>query len=617
MHHPSPVWRLPCRTVLSGAFLAGLSACTTAPDTTYLPPEPPSGYTAKTLAHAPRDMVAAAHPLAVEAGVAILARGGSAVDAAIAVQLVLNVVEPQSSGIGGGAFMLHFDPNAAPAAQLLAYDGRETAPLAIQPQQFLDATGKPLPFLTAVDSGLSVGTPGVLRMLHLAHQTHGQLPWATLFAPAIAWAEQGFAISPRLHTSIKDVAARIRAQGEPVASYFLNADGSAKAVGTRLHNPALAATLRHIAHAGPDAFYQGDMARDIVTKVRTHARPGALSEDDLRHYQAKVRPPVCATYRVRFRICGMPPPSSGGITTLQTLGLLERFDLTRLNPVGAEAVHLVSEAYRLAYADRALYIADDDFVSVPMAGLLHPSYLQQRSALISPDKSLGTPSAGTPPGLKTAMGHDAATAWPSTSHFSIVDAQGRAVAMTSTIENGFGSLQMVRGFLLNNQLTDFSFATQDAQGRPIANRIEPGKRPRSSMAPTMVFDAQTGALEAVIGSPGGSAIIQYTTKTLLGLIDWKLNIQQAIDLPNFGAQTTATTLIEKGSLLDTPALHDDLRRKGHTVNPVAGLTSGLHGIVFNGTHPNGQRGLLASPSGHTHTWTGGADPRREGMARGN
>jgi gamma-glutamyltranspeptidase/glutathione hydrolase len=555
--------------------------------------------------------------LAVEAGVSVLARGGSAVDAAIAVQLVLNLVEPQSSGIGGGAFMLHFDPQAAPAAQLLAYDGRETAPQAIKPQQFLDAQGKPLPFLTAVDSGLSVGTPGLLRLLYMAHQGHGRLPWATLFAPAIALAEQGFAISPRLHTSVQGAAARIQAQGEPVASYFLNPDGSAKAVGTRLYNPAFAATLRQLAQAGPDAFYQGDIARDIVSKVRSHPRAGALSEADLYAYQAKVRPPVCATYRVRFRICGMPPPSSGGLTTLQTLGLLERFDLARLNPVGAEAVHLVSDAYRLAYADRALYIADDDFVAVPTAGLLDRHYLQQRSALLSMDKSLGTPSAGTPPGLKTATGLDASAPLPSTSHISIVDAQGRAVSMTTTIENGFGSLQMVRGFLLNNQLTDFSFTTHDAQGRPIANRIEPGKRPRSSMAPTMVFDAQTGALEAVLGSPGGSAIIQYTTKTLLGLIDWQLNIQQAISLPNFGAQTSAVTLIEKGSVLDTPSVRDDLSRKGHTVNPVPTLTSGLHGLVFNGTHPNGQRGLFAIPTtSPTTQWTGGADPRREGVAQG-
>ncbi len=578
----------------------------------FTPPEPPSGHTPKALAFAPRDMVAAAHPLAVQAGVAVLAQGGSAVDAAIAVQLALNVVEPQSSGMGGGAFMLHFD---AAQRQTLAYDGRETAPAAATPDQFLGADGKPLSFLQAVDGGLSVGTPGVLRMLELAHRAHGKLPWATLFAPAIALAEQGFAVSPRLATSIAGSAARIRAQGGAAAAYFLNADGSPLATGTWLRSPALAASLRAIASGGADAFYSGDIAQAMVQAVARHpTRPGRLTLADLSGYQAKVREPVCATYRVRFQVCGMPPPSSGGLTTLQTLGLLQPFDVAALAPTSADAVHLVSEAYRLAYADRAKYIADPDWVTVPTAGLLDAGYLQARAKLIRADRSLGVPTAGQPPGAALALGADASPHLPSTTHLSILDRWGNAVAMTSSIENGFGSLQMVGGFLLNNQLTDFSFAPADAAG-PVANRVAPGKRPRSSMAPTLIFNAQTGDLEAALGSPGGSAIIQYVTKTVLGLVDWRLDIQQAINLPNFGAQTSALTAIEQGSVLDTPALRAALAARGHQVAATPAFTSGLHGVVFNGVRPNGQPGLLARDPARGH-WAGGADPRREGVARG-
>lgn len=579
----------------------------------FTPPEPPSGYTPKVIAFAPNDMVAAAHPLAVQAGVSMLAQGGSAVDAAIATQLALNVVEPQSSGIGGGAFMLHFD---AAQRHTLAYDGRETAPAAATPDQFLAPDGKPLPFLQAVDGGLSVGTPGVLRMLELAHRAHGKLPWATLFAPAIALAEEGFAVSPRLSTSIAGSAARIRAQGGAVAAYFLKADGSPLATGTWLRSPALAASLRAIASGGANAFYNGDLAHAMVQAVARHpTRPGRLTLTDLSGYQAQVREPVCATYRVRFRVCGMPPPSSGGLTTLQTLGLLQSFDVAALGPTSAEAVHLVSEAYRLAYADRAQYMADPDWVSVPTAGLLDAGYLQARAQLIRPDRSLGMPAAGQPPGAALALGTDASPNLPSTTHLSVVDRWGNAVAMTSSIENGFGSLQMVGGFLLNNQLTDFSFVPADAAG-PVANRVGPGKRPRSSMAPTLIFNAHTGDLEAAIGSPGGSAIIQYVTKTVLGLVDWGLDIQQAINLPNFGAQTSAVTAIEQGSVLDTPALKAALTAKGHQVATTPAFTSGLHGVVFNGVRAGGQPGLLARYPGQG-LWAGGADPRREGEVRGS
>lgn len=605
---------------LSAAALAVLTACggsdgpTAEPSEQFVPPEPPSGYTAKAIAYADRDMVSAANPLAVQAGVAILARGGSAIDAAIATQMVLNLVEPQSSGIGGGAFLLHFDKGGN---KVLAYDGRETAPRNAKPDLFLDGAGKPLGFLAAVDGGRSVGTPGLLRMLEAAHKAHGKLPWKDLFEPAIQLSEEGFSISPRMSVSIAGSAARIKAQGEPGASYFLNADGSAKAAGTLLKNPEFAATLKAIAAGGADAFYRGAIAQDIVNKVNQHpTNPGTLSLQDLSGYTHKVREPVCGVYRVQYRICGMPAPSSGGLAVLQTLGILQNFNLAGLGPNTLDSVHLISEAYRLAYADRALYVADPDFVNVPQAGMINADYLKSRASLISMQTTIGTPVAGTPPDMVQPRGADTSLNLPSTSHLSIVDRAGNAVSMTTTIENGFGSLQMVRGFLLNNQLTDFSFTATDAAGKPIANRVEPGKRPRSSMAPTLVFNAGTGDLEAAIGSPGGSAIIQYTAKSLIGMIDWKLNVQQAINLPNFGAQTNATTSLEKGSLIDTAAIRDGLKARGHTVAQTDSFTSGLHGVVFNGWRDDGSAGLLARNPG-AGTYAGGADPRREGIALGN
>lgn len=606
--------------VLSAAALAVLAACggsdgpLAEPAEQFVPPEPPSGYTAKAVAYANKDMVSAANPLAVQAGVAILARGGSAIDAAIAAQMVLNLVEPQSSGIGGGAFMLHFDKAAN---KTLAYDGRETAPSKATPDLFLDSKGQPLGFLAAVDGGRSVGTPGLLRMLEAAHKAHGKLPWKDLFEPAIKLSEEGFAISPRMSVSIAGSAARIKAQGEPGASYFLNADGTAKAAGTLLKNPELAATLRAIAAGGADAFYRGPIAQDIVAKVTSHpTNPGMLSLEDLGNYTHKVREPVCGVYRVQYRVCGMPAPSSGGLAVLQTLGILQNFNLAGMGPNSLDSVHLISEAYRLAYADRALYVADPDFVNVPQAGMINADYLKSRASLINMQKTIGTPVAGIPPGVGQARGADSSLNLPSTSHLSIVDAAGNAVSMTTTIENGFGSLQMVRGFLLNNQLTDFSFTATDAAGKPVANSVQPGKRPRSSMAPTLVFNARTGDLEAAIGSPGGSAIIQYTAKSLIGMIDWNLNVQQAINLPNFGAQTNATTSIEKGSVIDTAALRDGLRARGHTVAQTDSFTSGLHGVVFNGLRADGGAGLLARNPG-AGTYAGGADPRREGIALGN
>ena len=578
-------------------------------DATLQLPEPASGRIRKTTRYADRDMVAAANPLAVDAGVAVLARGGSAVDAAIAVQMVLNLVEPQSSGIGGGGFLLHYDRGSD---RLLAYDGRETAPAQATPDMLLGRDGQPMTKSEAIDGGLSVGTPGLVRMLELAHRSHGRIAWAELFAPAIRLAEDGFPVSPRLSASIAASAARLCAQ-PPANAYFLRPGTcEAKPAGTRLVNPEFAATLRAIARSGADALHRGPIARAIIDKVRSHpARPGRLALADLEGYRAVVREPVCGPYR-SFRICGMPPPSSGGVAVLQALGILEAFDLRALPEGSADAVHLVSEAYRLAYADRARHLADPDQVPIPIAGLLDAAYLRQRATLIRMDRTIGVPPAGAPAGA-LVLGDDRSATLPSTTHVSIVDADGNAVSMTTSIENGFGSLQMVGGFLLNNQLTDFAFAPSDAAGRPLANRVEPGKRPRSTMAPTMVFGAD-GQLEAILGSPGGVAIVPYVTKTLIGLIDRGMDIQQAIDAPNFVAETTPSTWIER----DTPltALAPELRARGHRVT-VFDLNSGVQGIVFNGDRSPAAGAASLSRVPGAGRWAGGADSRREGVARGN
>jgi len=568
-------------------------------------PEFPSGWTPKTTQFANRDMVAAANPLAVEAGVTILGRGGSALDAAIAVQMMLTLVEPQSSGIGGGAFLMHYDGKTK---KLVGYDGRETAPAAATPDQFLKL-GKPLDFIDAVTGGLSVGTPGVVSMMAMAHATHGKLPWAALFRPAIDLAEKGFPISPRLYTTLNALAKRMCSQ-KAVAAHYLKPDCTPKDEGSLLKNPELAATLRAIAKGGPSVFYKGPIAEAIVDAVRSHpTNPGRLTLQDLASYTPKVREPICGPYR-GLRICGMPPESSGTIAVLQTLGILEHFDVATLAPNSIDAVHLISEAYRLAYADRAKFVGDPDFLSVPVAGLLDLGYLKQRATLISMDKTMGVPVAGTPAGAEP-RGLDDSLSLPSTSHVSIVDRDGNMVAMTTTIESGFGSLQMVKGFILNNQLTDFSLSPTDAEGHPVANRVEAGKRPRSSMAPSFVFNAN-GDVEAVVGSPGGSNIIQYVVKTLVGLVDWKLDIQAAIDLPNFGAQTSATTEIEKGTVLST--LQPGLAARGHTVS-IVDINSGLQGIVFNGMRGRAVAPFAKAPG--KGRWAGGADPRREGTAKGH
>lgn len=535
-------------------------------------------------------MVVAANPLAAEAGREMLRKGGTAIDAAIATQMVLNLVEPQSSGIGGGAFLLYW---SAGDARVESYDGRETAPAAARPDRFLAPNGAPMPFVQAMIGGRSVGVPGTLRMLALAHRKHGRLPWAQLFEPAIHLAEDGFAISQRLHDMLSKEP--YLGRYEPAHSYFYGADNTAKPVGERLRNPALAATLRSIAEHGPDALYGGGIAADIVAAV-THApvSPGDISLDDLAAYRAKERPPVCGNYR-RYRICGMGPPSSGGSTVLEILGALERFDLRRMKPMSADSLHLFVEASRLAYADRDHYLADSDFISVPLSGLIDRRYLASRARLIDPKQDHGRAEPGVPSASHASrFGDGASLDLPSTSHFSIVDAEGNAVSMTTTIEHEFGSRVMVDGFLLNNELTDFSFRPEQ-EGKPVANRVEPGKRPRSSMAPTLVFGPD-GKLLLVIGSPGGPEIIDYVALALIAVLDWNLDVQAAVDLVHV-SNRNGDTDVETGPAGD--AIAAELEARGHSVARRE-LESGLHAIMRT------PRGLA-----------GGADPRREGVALGD
>lgn len=557
-------------------------------------PEAATGTTAKSLATATRHMIATANPHATSAGRDILRAGGSAVDAAIAAQLVLGLVEPQSSGLGGGAFLLHHD---ARTGKLAAYDGRERAPAAAKPDRFLRG-GRAIPFDSAVHSGASVGVPGLVRLMETAHQKHGKLPWASLFAPAIALAEAGFAVSPRLNLLLHWMGARnfsIEAR-----RYFFDEDGAPHRVGATLRNPDYAATLRQIAAAGGDAFHQGVTADAIVAAATgASAGPGDMTHADLANYTVTPRPPLCTPYR-SYRVCGMGPPSSGGLAVAQTLMMLDRFDLGR-GPADArnlQAMHLIAEAEKLAYADRDRYVADPDFVTIPH-GLTDRGYLDGRGAAIAPRRVMPPPAAGEPPGLgrqsRDNLGIDATIESAGTTHLSVIDGDGNAVAMTSTIEAAFGSRLWAAGFLLNNELTDFSLSPADASGRPIANRVEGGKRPRSSMAPTIVYDAE-GRVFAALGSPGGARIPLYVIKTLLALIDWRLDAQEAVALPNFGSRGGAFE-VEAG----WRTLWDGLRLSGlgHRVTPDL-MTSGTHVVL--------RRGPLLE---------GGADPRREGIALGD
>ncbi|MES3001175.1 MAG: gamma-glutamyltransferase family protein [Pseudomonadota bacterium] len=582
-------------------------------------PESASGYTAKPGWAAKRFAVAAANPLATEAGYQILRSGGSATDAAIAVQMVLALVEPQSSGIGGGALLLHFN-----GKEVEAFDGRETAPAAADEKMFLAADGKPLSFYAAVVGGRSVGVPGAVRMLELAHRQYGKLPWSVLFQPAIMLAESGFRISPRLNSQATSDA---YLRKDPVAAaYLYRTDGTARATGELLRNPELAMVLRQIATEGSRGFYEGQVAQAIVAKVHAHpTNPGRLSLADLAGYEAKKRDPICHDHRARgkeYRICGFPPPSSGTIAIGQILGILANTPAASL-PLAqgfggtpgsvapapsADWLHLYTEASRLAFADRDRYVGDPDFVKPPggnWATLLAPAYLAQRAKLVdaSPGgKSMVRAVAGSPAPGAVAYAPMPEQVEQGTSHISVVDGYGNALAMTTTIEGQFGSRQMVSvhggigGFLLNNELTDFSFEPTDAQGVPIANRVQPGKRPRSSMAPTLVFDKATGELVMSVGSPGGAFLIHFVAKTIYGVLDWGLDAQRAIDLPNFGSLNGPSLLEEKRF---PPATMESLRSRGAPVREEA-LPSGLQAI---------QR----ADGG----WFGGADPRREGVVRGD
>jgi gamma-glutamyltranspeptidase/glutathione hydrolase len=602
---------------LSLIVLALLSACASGP-TTQAPanalrysvpdhamqPEAASGNTSKPGWAYTRQAVAAANPLATDAGHQVLRAGGSALDAAIAVQMVLGLVEPQSSGIGGGAFLLHFD-----GQKVTAHDGRETAPAGARGDMFLDQ-GKPLPFADAVQSGHSVGVPGVVRMLEAAHRQHGRLPWAQLMAPAITLAEQGFRVSPRLHALLQ---ADALLKKDPLAlSFFYQADGQAWPVGHVLRNPEYAHVLRRIAAEGSRALHEGPVAQAMVARTAQAPHPGTLSLQDLANYQPRMREALCFDHTAAaraYRICGFPPPSSGQIAIGQILGMLAHTQAQGPELAGGlpspDWLHRYTEASRLAFADRAQYVADPEFVSAPASdwrSLLAPGYLRERSQLIGAQSMKAAP-AGQPGGKTTSFAPMPTQIEYGTSHISVVDAQGHAVAMTTTIEAAFGSRRMVTtdptrpgGFLLNNELTDFSLAPADAQGRPIANRVEPGKRPRSSMSPTLVFDKATGQLLMSGGSPGGALIIHYTAKLLTGTLHWGLNAQQAIDLPNFGSLGGPTLL--EAQRFDRNTV-DALKARGHTVREID-MTSGLQAIE-------------RTPKG----WFGGADPRREGVVLGD
>ncbi|WP_301846825.1 gamma-glutamyltransferase [Rhodococcus pyridinivorans] len=564
--------------------------------------------------------VSTANPVSTEAACEVLRDGGTAADALVAAQMVLGLVEPQSSGIGGGAFLVYYD---AASGEVKAYDGRETAPMSATENylRWISDTDRTEPRPDARASGRSIGVPGVVRMLETVHAEHGNAAWGELFRPAIDLADQGIVISDRLAQSIADSAEQLAVDDEARA-YFLQADGSPKAAGETLTNPAMAKTLSAIATDGANAFYTGDIAAGIVESTGTDSggrTPGTMTLEDLAVYQAKERQPLCTPYR-EYEICGMPNPSSGGMAVAATLGILENFDLASLPPgdvdadggvPDADAVHLISEAERLAYADRDKYVADADFVPLPggsLETLVNPDYLSERAGLIDPGKSMGEAQPGD--FGPVPLGMPPQSPEHGTSHISVADSYGNVASMTTTIESAFGSFHMTDGFLLNNQLTDFSAEPVDEEGLPVANRVEPGKRPRSSMAPTLVFertpDGGRGDIRMVVGSPGGSVIIQFVVKTLVNTLDWGLDPQQAVSAVSFGAANTPVTGVggEHPAIDGTDdgandPLVQQLRDMGHEVS-VAPQSSGLSALLRQG-----------------QGWVGGADPRREGAVMGD
>ncbi|GGK84704.1 gamma-glutamyltransferase [Amphritea balenae] len=556
-----------------------------------LAPESATGLMRHTPIKADQELVVTAHPLATQAGYSILQQGGSAADAAVAIQAMLTLVEPQSSGLGGGAFMLYWDNVNQ---QLHAFDGRETAPAYADETLFLKQDGAPMKWWDAMVGGRSVGTPGVLAMLNLSQETFGKLTWNKLFDDTINQAEQGFNVSPRLHQLLASNINPGLGRYPAAKDYFFTAAGDPLPVGHLLKNPQLAQSLRQIAKQGVESFYQGEIASQIVTSVKAaEDNPGKLSIKDMASYQAKLRKPVCMPFRA-YRVCGFPPPTSGGVTTLQILKLLERFSNEQLQPGTTSQRQLFTQASRLAYADRARYLADSDFVDVPVKALLDTHYLQQRSQLISTDQDMGKAEAGQPD-LVLSRADDRSPELPSTSHFVILDKWGNAVSMTSSIEMAFGSTLMAGGFLLNNQLTDFSFVASQ-NGKPIANRVEAGKRPRSSMSPIMVFD-QNNQLISALGSPGGSRIISYVAESLLVKLTSDISLQQSFELPHV-VNRNGTTELEAGTSAEQ--LAQPLQELGHQIK-VRELNSGLHGFYRSSGGP----------------WESAVDPRREGSAMGN
>ncbi|TDP00467.1 gamma-glutamyltransferase [Marinomonas balearica] len=536
-------------------------------------------------------MVTAANPIASQAGADVIQKGGSAIDAMVAIQLMLGLVEPQSSGIGGGAFLVYWDANAN---KLTTFDGRETAPNAATPRLFQNENGEPLKFYDAVVGGRSVGTPGTLKLLWDTHQKYGKLAWSDLIEPIAKRAESGFEISPRLATLITKDSKRLSRFPETKA-YFFDEKGEPKQQGTLLKNPDYAATLRRIAADGADAFYKGKIAQDIIETVQSApGNPGVLSQIDFDSYQIKERSPVCVAYQ-QYDVCGMGPPSSGALTIGQILGLTSAFPLNEWGPDAAESWQVLGDASRLAFADRGRYMADEDYVPMPTAGLLDTNYLASRANQITPKTALDSVAAGSPPWqYATTLGDDIAIELPSTSHFNVVDKDGNVVSITTTIENGFGSRLMTNGFLLNNELTDFSFKSHDKEGRPIANRLEPGKRPRSSMSPTIIM--KNGKPYMAIGSPGGSRIIGYVAQSIIAHTQWGMDIQSAINLPHI-LNRFGTMDLEKGT--DAERHKAALETMGFKVN-IRDLNSGLHAIRIT---DDGQL-------------EGAADPRREGTAIG-